>query len=294
MFQLFNYSTLSTRLEKSTRTLFITLNRPDRFNSLHQEMLFELESLLAWCTSRVEISSLYIDSCTSFFSPGAEKELLPDLSAQQVEKIQQRLHKIVYSLMQLPQTVFVDLGDGASNWACELALGADVRLCSVNADIKFDHTHMGLVPASGGMGFLTHIVPAGMARQWVALGTTIPLRQLLNSGFINCAYDATNRTETISALLNAVFVQAPVQRIQAKLGQFEAQRNNLEMAYQNDKKISRASLVSEDWKNRTQSETPKTEEAFMPAKSMAYAVKLSLIKNEEMSISEGPGPDKTH
>jgi len=291
MFQLFNYSTLSTRLEKSTRTLFITLNRPDRGNALHQEMLFELESLLAWCTSRVEISSLYIDSCTNVFSPGADRSQLTEMTAQQVEKIQQRLHKIVYALMQLPQTVFIDLGEGAANWASELALGADVRLCSQTAEIRFDHTQLGLVPAAGGMGFLTNIVPTSFARQWVSLGTNIPMNQLLTSGFIHTAYDANNRTETIGRVLNAVFSQAPVQRIQAKLGQFEAMRDQFERAYQNDKKISRASLISEDWKSRPEAEATEGE-SFMPAKSMSYAVKLSLVKNEE--LAQGPGPEKTH
>lgn len=291
MFQLFNYSTLSTRLEKSTRTLFITLNRPDRGNALHPEMLFELESLLAWCTSRVEISSLYIDSTTAVFSPGVDPALLPEMNAQQVEKLQQRLHKITYSLMQLPQTVFIDLGEGASNWAAELAVGADVRLCAKNAEIKFNHTQLGLVPASGGMGFLGHVVPASFARQWMGLGTRIPLHQLLSSGFIHTAYEANERTDVISAVLSAVFHQAPVQRIQTKLGQFEAQREQLESAYQNDKKIARAALVSEDWKSRPEV-AAETTEGFMPAKSLSYAVKLSLVKNEELAPS--PDPTTTH
>ena len=291
MFQLFNYSTLSTRLEKSTRTLFITLNRPDRGNALHQEMLFELESLLAWCTSRVEISSVYIDSSTSVFSPGVDKALLPEMSAQQIEKIQQRLHKIVYALMQLPQTVFIDLGEGAANWASELAIGADVRLCSKSAQIRFDHTQLGLVPAAGGMGFLSHCVPVSFARQWVALGMNIPMSQLLTSGFIHTAYEANERTETISTILNAVFAQAPVQRIQAKLGQFESMRDEFERAYQNDKKISRAALISEDWKSRPEAPV-EAGDSFMPAKSLSYAVKLSLVKSDEMS--QNSGPETTH
>lgn len=291
MFQLFNYSTLSTRLEKSTRTLFITLNRPDRGNALHQEMLFELESLLAWCTSRVEISSLYIDSCTPIFSPGAELSQLPDMSAQHIEKIQQRLHKIVYALMQLPQTVFFDLGEGASNWAAELALGADIRLCSQTAAIKFNHAELGLVPAAGGMGFLGHVVPASFARQWVALGTAIPMVQLINSGFIHTAYKTEERTEVIRSVLDAVFTQAPVQRIQAKMGQFETQKEALERAFQNDKKIARAALISEDWKSRPE-KAPEEAEGFMPAKSMSYVVKLSLVKNED--LAQSPGPETTH
>lgn len=278
MFQLFNYTTLSTRLEKSTRSLYITLNRPDRNNALHQEMLFELESLLAWCTSRVEINSIFIDSCTHYFSPGVEGSALPHMSAQQIEKLSTRLHKIIFSMMQMPQTVLIDLGDGAANWAMELALGADIRICSVNAELKFDHARLGLVPAAGGMSFLSHLVPASFARPWLATGLAIPNEQREASGLIHRTYDSTERNDVVHALLSAVAAQAPVQRIQTKLGLFEAHRQQIETALVADLKIAKASRISEDWKTRgaEQAET----ETFMPAKSLSYSVKLSLIKSQ--------------
>lgn len=291
MFQLFNYSTLSTRLEKSTRTLFITLNRADRGNALHQEMLFELESLLAWCTARVEIVSLYIDSSTAFFSPGVDTEALPQMSATQIEKLQQRLHKIVYALMQLPQTVVMDLGEGCANWASELALGADIRLCAQGAQIKFDHTQWGLIPAAGGMGFLPLVVSPGLARQWVGLGTNISEQQLLSSGFIHSTYAPEARQATVGAFLGAIATQAPVQRIQAKLGHFESQREAFERAYTSDKKIARAALISEDWKGFSGATTQRPTQ-FMPAKSMSYAVKLSLVKTDDVGHSDTP--ETTH
>jgi len=278
MFQLFNYTTLSTKLEKSTRSLHITLNRPDRNNALHQEMLFELESLLAWCTARVEINSIYIDSCTSYFSPGLEAEALPGMSAQQLEKLSARLHKIIFALMQMPQTVIVDLGDGAANWAMELALGADIRIASVNAELKFDHTRFGLVPAAGGMSFLSHLVPAGFARAWLATGSNISMEQREASGLIHRSYDSTERSHLVHHLLKSVAEQAPVQRIQTKLGLFEAQRPAIEAALTQDLKIAKASRVAEDWK--VPRDPQISDENFMPAKSFSYAVKLSLIKTE--------------
>ena len=106
---LFNYSTLSTRLEKSTRTLFVTLNRPDWSNAFRMEMLFELESLFAWCTTRVEINTIMIDSSSKTFSSGLELGTLSSLSANQLDKINLKLQKIIFAMMQLPQTIVLDL-----------------------------------------------------------------------------------------------------------------------------------------------------------------------------------------
>lgn len=278
MQELFNYTTISTRLEKTTRTLFVTLNRPDWNNAFRLEMLFELESLFAWCTTRVEINSIFIDSSTPHFSTGLEYDTLSGTTASALDKANLKLQKIIFAMMQLPQTIVMDLGDGSETLASEFALGADIRIASKNTKIQFNHCQFGLVPAAGGMSMLSTLVSPAFARSWVLSGAPIKESVLIESGFLAAAYDSDNRTEVISALLNNIAKVAPVQRIQAKLGLFETLRSQLETGIVMDRKVAKASMVSEDWR------TKKPEQKdfnFMPAKSMSYAVKLSLIKNDE-------------
>ncbi len=278
MQELFNYTTISTRLEKTTRTLFVTLNRPDWNNAFRLEMLFELESLFAWCTTRVEINSIFIDSSTPHFSTGLEYDTLSGTTASALDKANLKLQKIIFAMMQLPQTIVMDLGDGSETLASEFALGADIRIASKSSKIQFNHCQFGLVPAAGGMSMLSTLVSPAFARSWVLSGAPIKESVLIESGFLAAAYDSDNRTEVISELLNNIAKVAPVQRIQAKLGLFETLRSQLETGIVMDRKVAKASMVSEDWR------TKKPEQKdfnFMPAKSMSYAVKLSLIKNDE-------------
>lgn len=275
---LFNYTTISTRLEKTTRTLFVTLNRPDWKNAFRLEMLFELESLFAWCTTKVEINSIFIDSSTPLFSTGLEYDSLSGTSAQQLEKTNSKLQKIIFAMMQLPQTIIVDLGDGAETLASEFALGADIRIASKEAKIKFNHCHYGLVPAAGGMSMLSNLVSPSFARNWVLSGSAINKNVLTESGLLSYTYERETRSEIIRELLTDVSNVAPVQRIQAKLGLFESLRSNFESGIVMDKKVAKASMVSEDWRTKKPQEK---DFSFMPAKSMSYAVKLSLIKSDE-------------
>lgn len=275
---LFNYTTISTRLEKTTRTLFVTLNRPDWNNAFRLEMLFELESLFAWCTTRVEINSIFIDSSTSFFSTGLEYDTLSGTTAQHLDKVNQKLQKIIFAMMQLPQTIVVDLGEGSQTLASEFALGADIRIASNNSKISFNHCHYGLVPAAGGMSMLSTLVSPAFARQWVLSGADITIKALTESGFVMTTYDSQNRSDTIRDLLHNVSKVAPVQRIQAKLGLFETLRSSFETGIVMDRKVAKASMVSEDWRTKR----PEQKDFnFMPAKSMSYAVKLSLIKSDD-------------
>jgi len=280
---LFNYTTLSTRLEKSTRTLFVTLNRPDWNNSFRLEMLFELESLLAWCTTRIEINTILIDSSTSTFSTGLDLDSLSTLSASQLDKINTKLQKIIFAMMQLPQTIVVDLGHGSETLASEFALGADIRIASNETKVSFNHCLYGLVPAAGGMSMLSTLVSPTFARSWILSGQPITSEILTHSGFLSESYDDENRNETISKILTKIFQLAPVQRIQAKLGLFETLRNQFENGIVMDRKIAKASMVSEDWRSKK----PEAKDFnFMPAKSMSYSVKLSLIKTEENRPTE--------
>lgn len=275
---LFNYTTISTRLEKTTRTLFVTLNRPDWNNAFRLEMLFELESLLAWCTTRVEINSIFIDSSTPHFSTGLEFETLPKTSASQLDKVNMKLQKIIFAMMQLPQTVIVDLGEGSQTLASEFSLGADIRIASKKTKVAFNHCSYGLVPAAGGMSMLSTLISPAFARSWVLSGKAIEAPTLLESGYLSLTYEAKNRTEKIQELLTSVSAQAPVQRIQAKLGLFETLRSQFESGIVMDRKIAKASMVSEDWRTKK----PEQKDLnFMPAKSMSYAVKLSLVKNDD-------------
>lgn len=275
---LFNYTTLSTRLEKTTRTLFVTLNRPDYQNAFRVEMLFELESLFAWCTTRVEINSIFIDSCTPHFSTGLELNNLSGMTAASLEKTNTKLQKIIFAMMQLPQTVIVDLGEGCDTLASEFALGADIRICSEKAKIAFNHARFGVVAAAGGMSMLSALVSPAFARSWILTGAPIAKEVLQKSGFITSTYDSYSRAEVVSSTLQQIFDVAPVQRIQSKLGLFEALRSQFESGIVMDKKIAKASMVSEDWRTR---KPEQKEFTFMPAKSMQYAVKLSLVKSDE-------------
>ncbi len=278
MQNLFNYTTISTRLEKTTRTLFVTLNRPDWKNAFRLEMLFELESLFAWCTTKVEINSIFINSSTPLFSTGLEYHTLSGTTSQQLEKINSKLQKIIFAMMQLPQTIVVDLGEGSETLASEFALGADIRIASKQAQICFNHCHYGLVPAAGGMSMLSVLVAPVFARNWVLSGSVIQESALTESGLLASTYEKETSSEIIRNLLTTISHVAPVQRIQAKLGLFENLRGTFESGIVMDRKIAKASMVSEDWRIK------KPEQKnfdFMPAKSMSYSVKLSLIKTEE-------------
>lgn len=267
--RIFNYTTIDVELLKKSRTLQITFNENSQYIGL--EVLFELESILAWSTSKVEIHSILICSKEGELSKGINLDSLPQLKESQLQKITSKLQKITHALFHLPQTVVIDLGMGANNIAAELAIGADIRVAHINTKVQFDHIYHGLVPCSGGMGMLNTTVGNTFSKNWILLGDVIPTMQLIHSGFLFQTYEE-NREQTITNLLNRIHLQSPVQRVQAKMGLFQGVRDSIEKATEFERQVGKAARISQDWKEKRQHQ--------MPAKSMSKAVKLSLVKNK--------------
>ena len=268
MSSLFNYQTFDVRLEKSTRTLWVIFKIP-YFTS---EFLFELESILAWCTGKVEIHSIIFQSRNDQLSSGIDPAILENLTINKLESFNSKLQKINTSLMHLPQVILVDLGQGCHNIASEFATACDIRVAHRSCEISFDHTKIGIMPSTGGIAQLSLIAGHANAKNWLLTGANISHNQLTQSGFVFNSYTTDSRFQTIEKLLSEISKQSPVSRIQTKMGIVEHVREPISQFNKLESKLAKAAMISEDWKSHLKP---------MPAKHMKEAVSLTLIKTED-------------
>lgn len=248
MSRLFNFQTLSIALVKETTTLTITLNRPKEKNALSFLMISELEEILSWASTHLEISNILVKSSTKFFSMGADPSELKELTADKVGIFFERVRRLCYGMFFLPQTIIFDLGSGVSGIACELALGADIRIAHSTSAVHFNHLHKGHLPMCGGIGFLSALFGNGIARSIVLSSTPLNSERLLETGFLFSLYDNQDEVEDI---LVAIYEQAPVQRIQAKRALLESILPSLDRALKFEGEIGVAGLLTDDYKNST-------------------------------------------
>ncbi len=271
MSSLFNYNTLKVSLNRETRNLTVTLNRQHAANAFCTEMIFELETLFAWATSHLEIHSILINSSSPIFSPGWDKKELEKMNDERIQKLMDRLQKLVYIQFFLPQTIVIDLGEGAYGAAAEFAIGADIRLARNNADIQFNHARKGFIPASGGVGFLSAVVPPAFARKWNL--TTLPIGEsdLTASGFI----EIYNDHQIIESYLQAIASQAPIARIQTKRSLLDSILPLLDRARNFEKDYAIAGMCMGDWRKALWAERDDLKPEFTGAKELA-----TILKNE--------------
>jgi enoyl-CoA hydratase/carnithine racemase len=229
----FSYATLLTSLIPKTKTLEIKFIK-EYFN---QEMLFELESILAWCSTHHEIQSIFITSTNTHFIQGIEIEEVKNYPAEKCSKFLLKISTITEALLCLPQTIVVDMKKGASGAGLEFALAADIRFADKNASYKFNYLSQGLIPTAGLFSFQRPYLNQNILRSLLLSEKDFTNHELELLG------STTDINQSIDELLQCIANQSPIARIQTKLGM----QNNLKDIQE---KILNSVLFTEDYKQK--------------------------------------------
>jgi enoyl-CoA hydratase/carnithine racemase len=228
---IFNYNTIITSLIPDTKSLEIKFLH----NYFTQETLFELESVLAWSATHQEIQSIFITTINSRFIQGIDAAEIKNYSKEKCSKFLLKISMISESLLCLPQTVIVDMKNGASGAGLEFALAADIRLADKGAQYQFNYLSQGLVPSAGLFSFLRPYLNKNILRTLLLTEKVFSNIELMSLG------STSEINQSIDELLQNICNQSPIARIQTKLG-LQNNVNDLQ------EKILNTVLFTEDYK----------------------------------------------
>lgn len=234
---IFNYNTMATTLLTDTKSLEIKLRK----KFITAELLFELESVLAWSATHHEVQSIFLTCYGDDFIQGLDPEELRALPEEKVKKLFAKISTMAQAIMCLPQTVIIDIRKGAKGVGIELALAADIRLASKDATFCMDYLAAGLTPACGLFSFLGPYLNQNVLRSLLLSGRNFNLETFHALGGW-CETEATPKI-----LLQNIFEQAPVARIQTKRGLLGETFNKGSTKIEEEKQIFNSVTVTKDY-----------------------------------------------
>jgi 2-(1,2-epoxy-1,2-dihydrophenyl)acetyl-CoA isomerase len=173
----------------------VTLNRPDKLNSLNPEMHERLREALAAVKSRDEIRAVLLTGAGRGFcagqdlgdrviKPGGEP---PDLG----HTIGTYYNPLVRTLRNLEKPVVCAVNGVAAGAGANLALACDIVLAARSASFIQAFCKIGLMPDSGGTYFLPRLVGSARAMGLALLGDKLPAEDAARIGLIwKCVDDA--------------------------------------------------------------------------------------------------------
>jgi enoyl-CoA hydratase/carnithine racemase len=207
-------------VEKKDHIGTITLNRPERLNTISGRMLDSLSAALIELNTDDDIRVIIITGAGRGFCAGL------DLQAQ--------LEGDVFStgdggggvgsattsldLRNAPPTVLhsVDkpticaLNGGAAGYGMDLALGCDIRIAADSAKMSAAFTKRGVIPESGGTWLLPRIVGWSLAAEIMFTGRKLSAAECLEYGIVNRVVPADELVDVAWQLAKEIAANAPL------------------------------------------------------------------------------------
>lgn len=172
--------------EVSDHIATITLNAPDRMNTISGPMLDGLSQALLKADADPEVRCVILTGAGRAFCAGLNLE-----SATKGEGIGSGAVSSAHlDLRNTPPTILFNMdtpticaiNGGAAGYGMDTALGCDIRIMSDKAKMAAAFTRRGILPESGGTWFLPRMIGWEKAAQLIFTGKTLKADECLDYG----------------------------------------------------------------------------------------------------------------
>ncbi|MBL0146946.1 MAG: enoyl-CoA hydratase/isomerase family protein [Chitinophagaceae bacterium] len=189
----------SILFEIKNSVAFITLNRPDKFNSFNREMALLLQSKLDECASNNEIRAVYLTGSGKAFCAGQDiGELVGEAKIEIAQILSEHYNPIVKKIRDLQKPVVCAVNGVAAGAGANIALCADVVVATESASFIQAFSKIGLIPDSGGTYTLPRLIGWQKASALMMLGDKVSAADAEKMGMIFKVFaDETFEDESI-------------------------------------------------------------------------------------------------
>src|SRR5256712_1129948 len=171
------YKTLLVAHDATSHVATITINRPDRLNTLSPEVFEELDKALSALGEDDGVRCVIITGAGDrSFSAGADLTSFGDISkAFKVWRFSRRSEEVVSHLANFLKPTIAAINGHCFGGGPELALACDFRIAASRAKVGQTEVNLGLVPGAGGtQRVLLGFCPAETREPVVSRGRVTP------------------------------------------------------------------------------------------------------------------------
>lgn len=189
-------------LERRGQIYHLTLNRPDKLNSLTSTMLSDLNDALSDIAGDDEARALVITGAGRGFCAGQDlREAEAIAGARSVRNVIERHYNpIIRQIRSLSLPVVAAVNGVAAGAGANLAMACDIVVAAESATFTQAFCRIGLIPDAGGTYFLPRLVGHARALGLALLGDTIDAKKAADWGLIWQAVPDADFAATIDAL----------------------------------------------------------------------------------------------
>ncbi|RXR33143.1 2-(1,2-epoxy-1,2-dihydrophenyl)acetyl-CoA isomerase [Flavobacterium piscinae] len=256
--------TNSIELKINNKVAFISLNRPDVFNSFNREMALSLQKTLTDCSNDNSIRAIVITGNGKAFCAGQDlKEVTdPDLNPGFRKILEEHYNPIIQKIRTIEKPIIAAVNGVAAGAGANIALACDIVLASENASFIQAFSKIGLIPDSAGTFFLPRLIGFQKASALMMLGDKVSALEAEQLGMVYKVIAAESFLEEVTKLAETLS-EMPTKAIGlTKRLLNQSMTNNLEnqLALESDLQIEASS--SNDYKEGVTAFVEKRKPTF--------------------------------
>jgi len=198
--------------EDQGRVRHIVLNRPEKRNAFHAELVTATGEALRAAEADPAVRCVVIRGNGPMFSSGMDLAALAGL-AEAPERLRpfRRACLEAFNLAEeMAKPTVCAIHGACLGGALELALACDLRVIAADAVVGLPETRIGLIPDVGGSSRLPAVVGLGRAKELIMTGRVIGGEEAERIGLANRVAPAAELEDATQALVDELLACAPV------------------------------------------------------------------------------------
>lgn len=208
-----DYETI--KLEKENHIATLTLNRPDRANSVNQKMMLEINTALSDVAYDDDLRVLvFTGAGTKAFCGGgdiADDEIYADWNMEQMRKwVRKVVHGVTEKLWNMPIPTIASINGlavgGGFDWPC----ACDIRIGCEKTRFMAAQIATALVPDSGACYLLPKIVGMSNALQILYTGDWVSAEDALKIGLLSKVIPSEDLEKETFAMAERIAKSPPI------------------------------------------------------------------------------------
>ncbi|SDX25830.1 enoyl-CoA hydratase-related protein [Aequorivita viscosa] len=186
--------------EINDKIAYLTLNRPEVFNSFNREMALLLQSELDAAEKNPEVRAIVITGNGKAFCAGQDlKEVTsPELNPGFKKILEEHYNPIISRIRKIEKPIIAAINGVAAGAGANIALACDVVIASENASFIQAFSKIGLVPDSAGTFFLPRLIGFQKASALMMLGDKVSAADAEKLGMVYKVVSSENFMDEVN------------------------------------------------------------------------------------------------
>lgn len=191
---------MSILLENRGAVRYITLNRPEVFNSFNREMALRFQEELDKAEADESVRAIVISGSGKAFCAGQDLAEAMDPNGPELDCIvREHYNPIILRLRAIEKPIIAAVNGVAAGAGANIALACDITIAKESASFIQAFSKIGLIPDSGGTYFLPRILGTQKALALMMTGDKIAAKDAEAMNMIYKSVSDEDFDETVNA-----------------------------------------------------------------------------------------------